>query len=343
MKYVLLTIHIGLFALLAACGSSNNATYFETLQNSLDDARTQNVDRIVSEMSKASTNAPTFGSVTQSTDQGATARVSFDGMSTSVVVTKSDDKTVEFGGSAVDSDQKNVQYTVIDGPPAFWTKGHSMTSAERSGQRIQFTTAETSWDENNPRSYVTLGVWEEFKHENGQYHAESFGAYVDGPELRDNFSWRSQSGTATYKGTTIGHYAYHVPSNPENDQFGTFQAALNLQLNLDRQTITGQAGLDGGVEVFRSDGRSEMLPIGVMLEETKIENNGSFSSNEFKIVSNQIVLSHSSGYWGGKLSNLVNDDNKPRMAGGTAAGKWTDIFGGEGSLNSAWIAALDES
>ncbi len=348
MKNVKLCIFCGICAFLTACGSSNENRISmknnSPLESILAEAQSQNVAGIVSELSKSSSYKPTFGSVTQSTDNGAGAKVIFDGASTSIVVNKSDGSSIRFGGSAVDSDQKVVKYENVEAPPAFWTKGHSMNSTEITGQKIHFSSVETSWDQSDPNSYVTFGFWEEYRRDSDQYHAESFGAFVDGPELMDGFSWGNSSGTATYEGMASGIYAYHVPDNSDSGEVGVFQAALTLHLNLDDRTIRGDAGRDTGVEVFRSgEDDPVILPIAAMLKETKIDNYGSFSSNEFEIMSAQLPLTGSSGYWGGKLSSKSNDENKPRMVAGTAAGTWTDIMGGKGSLNSAWIAAADDT
>ena len=322
----------GLCAMLTACGASDPDTP-EDLSTALATARTQNITRIVSALSAA--RAP-------AADPAARTAVAFDGATTALALTHPNGSRVSFGGAAIDSERKRVTYTPVANPPAFWTGGHSMTSAEVTDTRIRFASVETSWETDEPTSYIAFGFWEDHGRA-GTDITPSFGAFADGPEIAHDrvFSWETftTNGTATYNGVASGFYAYRIPGTPDSAETGLFQTDLTLELDLASRTLSGNTGSDG-VRVL-SDGQDRTLPITVQLAATPVNANGTFTSSAFTLGSTLIPITESSGSWSGRLSNRAINE-QPRLASGTLNGAWTDARMGEGAMTGAWIAGGQE-
>ncbi|MCY4301047.1 MAG: hypothetical protein OXC68_04810 [Aestuariivita sp.] len=323
MTRLLKLIAFSLCVLLAACGSSDPDT--PDLQTTLETTRTQTITRIVSALTTAQ--APT-------SDPTATTAVTFDGTTTTLTVTHPDESTITFGGAAVDSANKQVLYTPVENPPAFWTGGHSLTAAEVTDTHIRFASIETAWDTDDPSSSIAFGFWEQHGPEGTD---PSFGAFVEGPEIAPDrtFSWETftTTGTATYEGVASGFYAYEIPDNADSAETGLFQTGLTLNLDLTTRMLSGNTGGDG-VQVM-SDGQDRTLPITVELSPVTLDADGAFTSDAFTIQSS--LVTDSRGSWSGRLSNKAMD-GQPRLAAGTLNGSWTDIQSGKGALTGAWIA-----
>ncbi|MCY4242658.1 MAG: hypothetical protein OXD36_13055 [Rhodobacter sp.] len=327
MKRILGLTVIGLSATLTACGSSDPDTP-EDLQKTLETTRTQNITQIVSALSAAQTPA---------SDPAALTEVTFDGKTTTLKVTLPDRSTVSFGGAPDMSERKQVMYTPVADPPAFWTGGHSMTSTEVTDTGIRFASIETSWENDDPESFLAFGFWEQYGPEGTD---PSFGAFVDGPEIAaDNgFTWDSFTArTATYEGVASGFYAYRIPNVPDSAETGLFQTDLTLNLDLVTRAMSGETGSDGVTII--SEGEDRTLPIVVYLESTSLDADGTFTPNDFEIQSS--LVTEARGSWSGQLSNKAMD-GQPRLAAGTLGGSWTDVRSGKGALTGAWIAGGEE-
>ena len=214
-----------------------------------------------------------------------------------------------------------------------------MTSAEVTDTGIRFASIETSWENDNPESFLAFGFWEQQGPEGTD---PSYGAFVDGPEIAaDNgFTWDSFTArTATYEGVASGFYAYRIPNVPDSAETGLFQTDLTLELDLATRTLSGKTGSrSNGVQVI-SGGQDRTLPIVVHLESTSLDADGKFASKDFEIQSN--LVTEARGSWSGQLSNKAMD-GQPRLAAGTLSGSWTDARSGKGALTGAWIAGGKE-
>ena len=340
MKHIFGIICVNSCLVLAAC-SDNDSNQGQVAPNdALKTARSHNIASIVAAMSDTRTPAIASQGLTQSSMNGSTAEATFNGTTTTLVVTSPDGSTATFGGTPINSDQKIVEYSDVDQPPAFWSQGHSMTSAELTDTTIRFASVETSYAESDPTSYLTFGFWEEYGRDETQ-QSPTFGTFVNGPEIAtdNNFSWDTfVADTATYEGIASGIYAYHIPDQPESEEFGLFQTDLTLELNLNNRTILGHAGRENGVQVM-SGAETRTLPISVQINETEINSNGAFSSDDFTIVSTLVNVTNSTGSVSGRLSSTSNTNGQPRLAAGTVGATWTDEASGKGSLNGAWVAA----
>ena len=208
---------------------------------------------------------------------------------------------------------------------------YSQTSASST-----FGLLATDWSNTDPTDYLAGGYWLEIK---GSPLAVEIGAFVDGPELSlVNPPTLPISGTASYAGSAAGMYAvlygtdFSVPAG--SGEFGEFLGTATLNADFSAGTIGGCIGCRGDVFLtgsYENSVTGETREFGGVPTDYEVHlgrrhSTGAlahFQGSNVALSSPTVAITETSGYWAGKFSNKLNENDNPRLAAGT--------FGGEGA------------
>ncbi len=287
---------------------------------------------------KAAGNLPNFGSVTQSTNAGSKASVSFDGRNAVVTIVRADGSRLRLDTSR-DRDEREFLDTVL---PGYTYRGDYLYG--RTGNDATYiASVYTNWNNDDPADWLAGGYWMHFEGDAGDLSGAEVGAFMDGPEISISDPPDLPRGrTATYRGVAGGYYAY---SRQAAGEVGEFYANASLMADFSARTMSGCIGCDGGigVEGYTDSGEyfEEVAPARLRLRSTPFGSDGTFKGQDVALEHDLLPVTSSSGSWGGQFSNVPNAEGAPRLAAGTVGGEWTYANGGEGAFVGVWFGVDD--
>ena len=290
----------------------------------------------------AATASPTFGSVTQSSNQDE-FDVSTDTASTTfsagpprltVAIARQD------GGTLVlDTAEHTETSENLDGATEFapdrssaWATLIDINASELSAARVQIF-----WSPSDYSDYLAGGYWfratgfgedaEIYDVFTGDAGAAEIGAFVDGTELRGTPELPI-TGTAAYDGFAGGLYAAQAGLDAEIEagtiEVGEFEGDITLTANFDTQDISGTVDniyLD--YTQFTPGGESAS---GESLTDYELElgaapfgSDGTFTGSDVTLI-NPSLTTNTNGSWGGRFSTVDDSAGNPRVVAGTFGG-----------------------
>ena len=329
--------------LLSGCGGGSDAP---PATSQPTDVRVADPDATIAAAEQAATNLPAFGSVTQSSNGGLAgvtrdaAWTTFDGSNVGVTIRRADGSSIRFD-SATDR-RASVDYDPV--LPGYSYRGHGLI--KQSDEAVSLAAVYVNSNDANGGDYLAGGYWLHVEGDLASVDVAGveIGAFVDGDEI-DEINVPANlpvSGSASYVGTAAGFYAYQAASS----ELGEFSGDLEMTANFEQGTVSGCVGCKTGVFVsgvsVDASGQTGIfedvhVPAQLEMQATGIEPDGSFSRRrnvDLKRTDERVTSSE--GSWGGKFSNIV-DENGPRLAAGTAGASWTEEGGAQGAFVGAWF------
>ena len=316
---------------------------------------TADKDATLAAATQAAMALPTFGGAIQSTNRDAA------GVTTDVVETMFDGETliVRIDRHGADPISLNTADHVSEVVSENAAPGHTFRSwslASTSDAGADVADVDVYWNNEDPTDYLAGGYW---MHVDGNLATRDIsnaemGAFVDGPELASgNPPVMPVQGTARYSGTAEGLYAHAWSSasgrTPGSVSTGPWSAIADLTADFGANTIQGCIGcgsamLMGGTFVDGETGIGQQLeevslPFALHLGATDIGTNGGFRDSTVTVSYDNLPTT-SSGAWGGKFSNISDDEGNPRLVAGTV-GAHSAGSAGETSFIGAFVATAE--
>ena len=319
----------------------------------LSDVQTAKPAEALDAAAQAATALPRFGSVTQSTNRNNgvssdTATTTFDGRNLTVNIMRED-------GSSIRLDTAGNAVTTALGTPliaGYSTRDWGLLSVTRDAAAVAYTVV--SWVNDDPSDYLAGGYWLYLPRGDdlsftGDIEA---GAFVHGPEFSlSNPPTLPIQGRAIYNGPAQGFYAYQYGYNwadvaQGSAEVGEYFGTASLTADFGDGTIDGCVGCVGAVTLsgYRVDGSSgrtigitDSTNVQIHLGETPFASDGTFRSNEVRVVSPGRTVTRSSGAWGGKFSNVPDSVGDPRLVVGTTGGEFLEDDGSRGVFLGAFL------
>ena len=306
-------------------------------------------------VTQAATSLPAFGSVTQSTSHNVAgvstdaASTTFDGQRLTLRVQRDDASAL-----TLDTASHSLESDALDS----LVPGHSGRSwlqldADAAGTTLAYTGV--SWSNSDPTDYLAGGYWLHAAGDvlDGSVTGVEVGAFVDGSELDiGNPPDLPMQGTASYNGLAEGVYAGRYGSivpgqllSEGSTETGIWSSTIGLAADFGTGTISGCIGCRTPVYVtgvYRdaatgeaSDFADVATPYRVHLGAASFDSNGTFRSQDVSVSFGGVPFS-GSGAWGGRFSNIPDDNGDPRLVAGTAGGAFTAPNGAEGAFIGAY-------
>ena len=341
---------------LAACGGGGggggSSLTVPGFDPTLETAYTIDVDRALAQAMSVADSIPRFGSVTQSTNRGASgvtsdsASVSHDGTDLTVTITRQDSSTLTFH-SGTDTIPGYSSTGVSPVPGHQYRDGYMLTY---TGNSLSAAYALVSWNSPDPTDYLAGGYWMHITGDLGDQRISGFevGAFADGPEL-DGAPALPAMGTATYTGPAGGLYTSRHGSGteipPGTIELGQYAAPATLSVDFAGNTISGCIGCGGLVDVegiaTMPDGESREFSSSVAarleMGPTRIHSDGTFTGSDLTFTQEGATTAGTSGYWGGGFSTIQDAGGNPRLVAGTNSASVRMTNGSEGALVGAFL------
>ena len=308
------------------------------------DAQSANPNATLRAAGDAAANLPRFGSVTQSSNEGAVAgttgdaaSTSFDGRDVRLTITRTDGSSLSF-----DSASHGVgRVSYADQLPGYSFRGDALLTYTSTS--VSLAAVYVNWNDTDSSDYIAGGYWAHFVGQTDplQITGAEIGAFVDGPELSGMLTPPSL-GTATYRGSAGGFYGYQ---SAHGSEIGEFSANATLTANFAANTVSGCVGCGGGVVVSGLYETSEgevgafsdvVVPVWLRGEAT-FGPDGNFRSTDVTLMRSDATVTQTNGSWGGQFSDISDNDGDPRLVAGTAGAEWTESDGAEGVFVGAWF------
>ena len=327
--------------LLSACGGSDSPP--ASMQPT--DVRAADPDATTAAAEAAATNLPAFGSVTQSSNGGSVAGITgdaasteFDGNNVAVTIDRADGSSLQLDTEA--DRTVSVDYDPV--LPGYSYRGHGLY--KETDEAVSLAAVYVNSNDANSGDYLAGGYWLHMEGDlsSGNVAGAEIGAFVDGPEI-DGPADISVRGSASYVGTAAGFYGYQTADS----ELGEFSGDLEMTADFGRGTVSGCVGCKTGVFVsgviVDASGQTrnfedEHVPARIEMAATPIGQDGSFRGRDVDVVREDATVTSTDGSWGGRFSNIV-DENGPRLAAGTAGARWTEEGGARGVFVGAWFGA----
>ena len=296
---------------------------------------------------EAAGNLPSFGSVTQSSSAGSVSGVtgdavttSFDGRNIRLTVRHTDEDRIVFNAATDRIVSENFD-PIISG---YTYRGDALLTYTDTS--VSIAAIYTNWNNSDPTDYLAGGYWMHLEGRTDplEITGAEIGAFVDGPEISRTALPRL--GTATYRGTAGGLYAYAL-GDATGAEIGEFTADSMLMADFGAGpgTISGCIGCNGGIVVSGvaagtngqvQDFDDVRVPARLRLPQASLRSDGSFTRGGVILERDDETVTQTSGSWGGRFSNIPQAGT-PRLVAGTAAAEWTEADGSQGSLVGAWF------
>ena len=243
---------------------------------------------------------------------------------------------------------------------------HRVKKINDSESDLSLVTVDFHWNsgDSSNTDYFAAGYWADF---DGFSSGTGFkdgevGAFVIGKEYSTTTPNLPTTGTADFKGRSVGYYGYQFEQDGVSyNQVGEYSAYAKLEadFNSGEKTISGCIGCktDGkyngiwvtGVETDGSGAQrafnSTKLSYSVTLKPVDYNDDGTFTGTdsylEISSVYGDVVTLDTAGKWGGKFSGTkAADEKSPRAVAGTIGMSWTEDLHnageGKGQLSGAW-------
>lgn len=241
-----------------------------------------------------------------------------------------------------------------------------------SDSRLLNAQVSAGWTRDDRGDWVAIGAWIYMTGDLADDHVGwvETGVFADGPELRGPPDPMPTAGTAIYRGLAAGSFFTRYGTDfsdpaasfyraPGTVEFGAFEGAVELQAEFggETPTISGCVGCDvlpvNIHSVTRVDGETgERLygpfarsSVELELGAAAIRPDGTFQSNSVTLRNPRFEAAvgdtpglSSENAWGGRFSNILDDDGEPRLAAGTLGGHTRSIGGSESSFMGGFMA-----
>ena len=241
--------------------------------------------------------------------------------------------------------------------------GRRWTLGKTTATHTSLVYAVVSWNDDNPTDYLAAGWWLRFP---GRYSfrrglslADAEGdAFIDGPELDISDPPRlPDGGTATYAGGAGGFYQYReggagtgadAPAHVEE-----FSGTMVITADFSDNTLRGCLGCVGDLVLEREHlyavlrrQRGELMALLTDYElhfgVTDLTSRGTFVGTDVTVVHPERMVTESSGYWDGRLSNRPAAGGYPRLVAGSSDVEFVEADGSQVQFRSLFTA-FDES
>ena len=177
----------------------------------------------------------------------------------------------------------------------------------------------TEYDANEFGDWIAAGYWLHITGGEG-----SAGAFIEGPEITTPPSSLPDDQTASYVGQVKGLFAYQDQNSTGfGDYGGDFIAEANFGTNtvsgrIENIVPTGYKFNNGEKTPIIRDSTSGDFPYGagIVFVGGSINDKGEVIG-QTKLTLPGKVISTQSGYWGSKLSSIIDENGNPRLIAGT--------------------------
>jgi len=194
-----------------------------------------------------------------------------------------------------------------------------------------WVTAFTVWNDTDHSDYLTFGLWDFELGPGLGSDSYIYGAFADGPELSVTHPPSMPSaGTATYLGNA--QIWFHHASGVNETT-----ATISLEADFDAARISGCIGCADDLRARLMVDDAAPAPddsrMRVRLGPTSFDVVGSFRDRNVEVEVDHDPSLSGVGSWGGRFSNIPDDEGNPRRIAGTVA---ADVVSG-GALIGAWM------
>ena len=303
--------------------------------------------------SGAATAEPGFGSVTQSSNTDANG-VTTDRASASftvdaqgvprltIDVAQEGMSPIEIAAAGGDDGALSSFPTAIEGRTSAFGDPLEVSNTE-----ITYARVKVEWSSSDTADYLAYGTWLNAtgNFADGVVDTASFGAFVDGPEIR-SAATLPDMGTATYTGPAEGMYAAEYGTDGDDPEgtveLGYFEGATRLTADFAANSISGSVSRvflvgvtvtpDGNEDYFAGLSAYELR-----LGATPLVSDGTFTGANATLYHPEVTYVSNAGSWGGRFSIKDDSAGNPRLVAGTAGGSATTSGGTTASFVGAFV------
>ena len=221
--------------------------------------------------------------------------------------------------------------------------------------------AVVSWDSDEPADYLMAGWWAQFHDQ--QYPDLSFEnstqyGIVDGPEFDPAVPPELPlEGSASYVGQAGGLYEY-IPGSDWGEDEGAYvldeyEGVITLTADFADSTLSGCIGCVGDLVTRRAhfgiflgdevlDVRSVAADYELHLGAASFDQSGNFEHEGVEVRHPDRDVTAVTGFWGGGLSNVPDEDGNPRMVVGFSAAAFSEGDRSAGSFIGSFVALSEQ-
>ena len=312
----------------------------------------------------AATATPTFGSVTQSSNQDEfgvstdTATTTFSPGRLTLAIARQDGGTF-----LLDSAEHAKISENLDGATEFFPDraASRATLLDINAVELNSATVLVLWSPSDDSEYLAGGYWfratgdlfgediEIYEVFTGDAGTAEIGAFVDGTELRGTPDLPI-TGTAAYDGIVGGMYAAQAGNDTQIQagtiEMGEFDGDIALTANFDTQDISGTVdNIYLNYTQFTPDGKSKIeesqTDYVMELGAAPFGSDGTFTGSDVTITHPELSV-NTEGSWGGRFSTVDDSAGNPRVVAGTFGGAANTSGETEITFVGAFYGATDQ-
>ena len=312
----------------------------------------------------AATATPTFGSVTQSSNQDEfgvstdTASTTFSPGRLTLAIARQDGGTFLLDTAEHTEISENLDGATEFAPDRAASRA---TLIDINASELNSATVLILWSPSDDSEYLAGGYWfratgDLFAEDIGIYEVftgdagtAEIGAFVDGTELRGTPELPI-TGTAAYDGIVGGLYAAQAGIDAQIEagaiEMGEFDGDIALTANFDTQDISGtvdniylryiQVAPDG--ESVSGESQTDYV---MELGAAPFGSDGTFTGSDVTIT-HPSFTTDTDGSWGGRFSTTDDSAGNPRVVAGTFGGAANTLGSTEITFVGAFYGATDE-
>ena len=225
----------------------------------------------------------------------------------------------------------------------FWAHRRSYAIRGKPAEDVVRSTYE-AWGD-----WLTGGYWIQV---NSDKEVVGAGAFVDGPELAGS-PVLPAVGTATYSGFATGGYAAVYDTSQSNAGLGThelgaYRGDVLLTADFGARRISGRVS-EVHVNGFRTSPQGVerrftglAVPYEFVLNAASFDREGFTGEVTVTPTDQTVEISTSDGSWGGKFSNVPDDEGYPRVVAGTHGATLTTMEGTQASFIGAFVGSTPQ-
>ena len=312
----------------------------------------------------AATATPTFGSVTQSSNQDEfgvstdTASTTFSSGRLTLAIARQDGGTFLLDTAEHTEISENLDGATEFAPDRAASRA---TLIDINASELGVARVLVLWSPSDDSEYLAGGYWfratgDLFGEDIGIYEVftgdagtAEIGAFVDGTELRGTPDL-PLTGTAAYDGYVGGLYAAQAGNDVQIEagtiEMGEFDGDIALTANFDTQDISGTVDNIYVIYTqFAPDGESEsgesQTDYVMELGAAPFGSDGTFTGSDVTITHPELSV-NTEGSWGGRFSTVDDSAGNPRAVAGTFGGAAHTSGETNATFVGAFYAATDE-